>query len=227
MSNYIFSDSERFAVYVTHGEKCYMCKKAIDLQSMHIDHIIPESLLEKGDELNTILTDFGLSSDFGINSFENWMPSCAPCNLEKSSLVFKPSPIIQIVLQKAINRADKAKVLAEKTVSKKLITRALNTLLRAKDSGELSPEVVEKLKPLVDYQFQERNSDLKGTPIKLTPLYEVLSESNGIINIKGPYGIGGRPSGNQVDNSFNCPNCGTAGAWNGARCVICGEMDDD
>ena len=227
MSKYNFTHAKKYAIYTTHGEKCYLCKKPIDLKSMHDDHIIPETLLEKVEELNIVLNSLGLPFDFEVNSYENWMPACAPCNVFKSSKIFEPTPLIQIILQNAKSKADKAKSLAEKTVSKTLISRALNTLSRAKESCDLTPEDLEQLQPLVEYHSQERNLDLRGTPIKLTALYEVISESNGIKTIKGPYGIGARPSRNNVDGSFNCPNCGIAWAWHGARCVICGMMDDD
>ncbi|MFT7037016.1 MAG: hypothetical protein ACJA2S_005558 [Cyclobacteriaceae bacterium] len=227
MTKYTFSNPQRFAIYVTHGEKCYLCNEPIDLKSMHVDHVIPESLLENKINLEKVLIDFGFPSTFDLNSYENWMPSCAPCNLKKLSEVFNPSPIIQIVLQKAIKKADSARELADKTVSKIAITKALSVLQKAEENGTLSDDIKSELAPLVEYQINERNSELVDQPIRLTPLYEVISESGGIKMIKGRYGIGGRPSGNAVHLSFDCPNCGSSGAWNGARCVVCGEMNDD
>ncbi len=45
MNKYRFSAEERYAVYAVHNEKCYACSIAVDLKSMQVDHIIPESLL--------------------------------------------------------------------------------------------------------------------------------------------------------------------------------------
>jgi len=44
MAKYSFNSVERFTVYITYGEKCYICAAPVDLQSMQVDHIIPESL---------------------------------------------------------------------------------------------------------------------------------------------------------------------------------------
>jgi len=227
MAKYSFSDAQRFAIYVTHGEKCYLCSQPIDLSSMQVDHIIPESLLSDKDELEKALVSFGLSLDFDLNNYSNWMPSCGPCNRKKLATVFNPTPLIQAILQQAAEKSGKAQELAEKTVTRRQVMRALNVLKQANEAGELGDEIIQELQPLIEYQVEERVPNLQGESIKLAPLYEVLSEHNGMKIIKGPYGIGARPSGENVHSSFNCPVCGSSGAWSGARCVVCGEMSDD
>jgi hypothetical protein len=227
MSKYTFSSAERFAIYVTHGERCYMCSTPVDLKSMQVDHLIPEDLLAKREELASVIHSFALASDFNLNTFSNWMPSCAPCNRKKLATIFNPSPIIQLVLQQAAAKSEQAKALSEKTVSKRRITNALNVLKMADEAGELSEELKQELQPLIEYQIQERLPELQDQPIQLMPLYEVVSEANGIKIVKGRFGVGARPAGNNVHSSFNCPGCGTSGAWSGARCVVCGEMSDD
>jgi len=226
MSKYKHSLAQRYAVYTTHGEKCYLCKKPIDLKSMEVDHILPEELLNDKPRLERILELFGLPVDFGINTFNNWLPSCGPCNIRKSSIVFHPSPIIQVEIQRAINKASHASELAQKTVRKSEITKALNTLERAIDDGTLSATVLKDLEPLITYHVEERNPELQNEPIKLSPIFEVISERDGVRTIKGPYGIGGGPIGPDIHSSFRCSNCGSV-AWNGARCVVCGMADDD
>ena len=60
----------------------------------------------------------------------------------------------------------------------------------------------------------------------LAPLLEILSQDGELITVKGPYGIGvGRANPPSYGN-FRCSSCGHS-AWNGARCVVCGEQDDD
>lgn len=132
MSNYKFSPAERAEIFSTHGEKCYLCSKPLNLKTMEVDHVIPESLLEKPEELHAALNAFGLPPDFDLNSFANWLPACSPCNGAKNDLVFTPSPLVQVHLQRAIAKADCAKVLAEETVSKRRIANALNVLARAR-----------------------------------------------------------------------------------------------
>lgn len=80
MAKKIFTPAERYAVYTTHGEKCYLCTRPVDLASMQVDHIIPESLLDEPDRLAEVLDKFRLPREFDLNSYANWMPSCSQCN---------------------------------------------------------------------------------------------------------------------------------------------------
>jgi 5-methylcytosine-specific restriction endonuclease McrA len=224
MSTYKFSPAERAAIYSTHGEKCYLCGVPLNLKTMEVDHVIPESLLERPDKLNAALDALGLPSNFGINSFANWLPACGLCNRTKTDVVFEPAPIVKIVLQKAAAKASAAEKLASKTVSDRKIANALNDLERAHEDGKLDNETIQVLGNFV---FRNRQPDLAGQPIRLTPLYEVLSEENGIQIIRGPYGVGGRSAAANAHSSFGCPNCGSIAAWNGPRCVICGGINDE
>src|SRR5688572_29425581 len=106
-----FNDEERYAVYTVHGEKCYMCGEPIDLLSMEVDHIIPEKCLDDPDGLAAILAGYGLPPDFDINSFANWLPSCKRCNNRKRDAVFNPTPMVQVELQRAADKAVEAAAL--------------------------------------------------------------------------------------------------------------------
>jgi hypothetical protein len=224
MSAYKFSPAERAAIYSTHGEKCYLRSKPLNLKTMEVDHIIPESLIEKPKELQTALNTFGLPSDFDLNSFANWLPACRPCNGTKNDLVFEPTPMVQVHLQRAIAKAADAQALAAETVSKRKIENARNVPECARDDGTLDDEVIQTLSEFIS---QHRQPDLSGHPVLLTPLYEIITEQNGIQLVRGPYGVGGRPAVRDPRSSFSCPNCGSIAAWNGARCVICGKMNDE
>lgn len=224
MSTYKFSPAERAAIYSTHCEKCYLCSKPLNLKTMEVDHVIPESLLEKPAELQTVLSAFGLPSDFDLNSFANWLPACSPCNGTKNDLIFEPTPIVQVHLQRAIAKAGNARALAAETVSERRIANALNVLERARDDGKLDDGVIQTLSEFIALH---RTPDLSGQPIRLTPLYEIITEQNGIRLVRGPYGVGGGPAIRDPNSSFSCPNCGSIAVWNGARCVICGEMNDE
>jgi len=224
MSTYKFSPAERAAIYSIHGEKCYLCGTPINLKTMEVDHILPESLIGKPEGMQAALNAFSLTTDFDINSFDNWLPACRPCNGTKKDLVFEATPIIQAQLQRAIAKAPTAKKLAAETVTKRKIANALNVLERAQDDGKLDAETIQTL---FEFISQHRQPDLEGKPILLTPLYEILSEQNGVQIVRGRYGVGGRPAAAHPDASFTCPNCGSIAAWNGARCVICGELSNE
>jgi hypothetical protein len=218
-----FTPFERFAVYTTHGEKCYLCSVPLVLKTMEVDHVIPESLLDEPERLASVLKSLGRPETFDVNSFANWMPSCGPCNLKKLSIVFEPSLLMQIALQHAADKAAKAEATAKQIVSQKKKDEALNTLHRAKESGDLDDATRAAMEEIFTMQ-EAREPDLVGKPMRLLPLYEVLSTEGGVQIVRGPYGIGGGPAG-QVSSQYTCW-CGSK-YFNGARCVLCGDMSDD
>lgn len=227
MADYPFTHSERYAVYVAHGEVCYICREPVDLMSMQVDHVVPEHLADDADELKKVLTSFGLPDDFDLNSYENWMPACAPCNNRKRGRVFKSTPLIQLELQRAAEKASEARELEAEGVSSRKLARALNSLLRANESGTLAEDFRRRMEPLVLAVVSHRDEASRGEPVRLAPLYTVVGEELNYVLLKGPYGVGARPKGDRVDASWNCPTCGVIAAWNGARCVMCGQMDCD
>ena len=121
MPRYRFSDEERHAVYTVHGEKCYLCRKPIDMMTFEVDHLIPESLKDRPDDLRHALHQLGLGEDFDLNSYANWLPACRPCNEEKSDHVFELTLLVQIRLQRAAEKAGKAEEIASKVVSRQQV----------------------------------------------------------------------------------------------------------
>ncbi len=227
MSNRPFSPSERFAVHVTHGEKCYMCSKPLDLQSMEVDHVVPESLEGNPIRLAQVLRDLGRPDAFDIQSFANWLPACRGCNGRKLDTIFEPSPIVQLCLQRAAKHAAKAAALAEEVVSNRKISNALGVLQRADEKGLLTWATKNTIAPLIEFQTTHRAAEVVGEPIRLTPLFEVISDNGRIQVVRGPYGVGGRTTPVAGFAPQGCVNCGSIAAWNGVRCVICGQVDDD
>ncbi|TPK36362.1 HNH endonuclease signature motif containing protein [Mesorhizobium sp. B2-5-3] len=242
MSDYSFSAAERWAVYKIHGEQCYLCRKPIDLRSMQVDHIIPEYLLNDSDHLSKCLDSYGLPSNFNLNSYENWMPACASCNNKKSSDVFEPTPIFQIILQNATAKADQARKAATEAVSSAALTRALNAVERSAADETLD---IELLKPLilayakarpkamkaliteVDSHIIEFKLEFAAPPeFRITPFYKVLYTSGAIRIVQTPWGTGYVPTEENPHSSFYCGHCGSKGPWNGARCLSCGMLDD-
>lgn len=219
-----FTPHEQHAVYTVHGEKCYLCGALLTLKTMEVDHIIPESLLSNPTKLVEVLAAYGKPANFDLNSFENWLPACRQCNGKKLEKVFEPTPIVQLLLQNAAEKAAKAKDVHDRAIRDRDINKALNTLARANESGLLDDEAKEALRPLVDFHLLVRMPERVGQPLQITPLYRVLSEANGLRVVEGPFGVGGGPL--EPSDAMRCPTCGFS-AWNGARCAMCGEMSDD
>lgn len=181
---YSFSLQERYAVYTVHGERCYLCKKPIDLKSMQVDHILPEYLEKKSDEFQSIKNEYGLDDDFNINCFENWLPSCPNCNSGKGSRVFKPVPAILTQLDKARSKAIKTEELCKKTHSKQKINRALNIIMTASTSNQIDDNMLDTLYPLIDYHSKVRNKNRKYDDVQLTPKFNWNEDKKNIIKNK-------------------------------------------
>ncbi|WP_139379416.1 HNH endonuclease [Zoogloea sp. LCSB751] len=230
MAKYRFSAKQRYAIFTVHGEKCYQCKKPIDLTSMHVDHVIPESLLNTPERLKEVLVEMGLPADFNLNSYANWLPSCAKCNIDKGAEVFEPTPLIQRTLSRAATKTEQVVRLVAEIVREAEIAELLNSVERAGESGALaghSEAVARLVKWFVPFHIRHRAPEMVDQPIHLGGPFEVLSDNGRLRITKGPYGVGYQPSGNQVHSSFSCPTCGMSAGWNGAICVGCGQLNDD
>lgn len=204
-----------------------MCSRLLDLNTMEVDHVLPEHLLMNSIRFAEARQQLGRSDGFAINSFANWMPSCKPCNGKKSGIIFEPSLLIQIVLQIAADRAPKAAQIAAKAVSDAQLAKALVVVERAGGSVTFSASAKVDVAPLVSFIEEERQPEMAGEEIRLTPLYTVLSNHGGITLVQGPYGVGARPTTENRDSSWSCSHCGMAVGWNGSHCVGCGQMESD
>jgi hypothetical protein len=78
----------RQAIWLAHNKKCAYSGQVLDLRAMHIDHIIPESVLPDSEEYKLIQERFKLGINFSQYGFENMLP-CAPgYNLQKGAELF-------------------------------------------------------------------------------------------------------------------------------------------
>src|SRR5947208_3419729 len=113
MSRYQFSNAQRYAIFLVHGMKCYLCGVPLDLTSMEVDHVVPEHLLATPSLLEAAKSALGLSASLDLNSFENWMTACGSCNGKKAALQFQPSLLIQVVVQRLAEKADESRLLCD------------------------------------------------------------------------------------------------------------------
>jgi 5-methylcytosine-specific restriction endonuclease McrA len=216
-----FNEAERYAVFTVHAEKCWLCTKPVTLQDMEIDHIIPERLMEEPSELASVRTSLGLPDGFDVQSFENWMPACGPCNERKGSNTFEPTPLIQLHIQKAREKAPKARQLCQEMVGDKKLARAWNTIMRASERGQIPSEDVRRF---VAFHERNRAEEIANTPVLLTGIFRLIKEIDGLQLVEGPFGVGAGPAKPSIH--MTCGVCGNA-FFNGVRCVTCGNMLDD
>lgn len=221
-----FTTQERYAVWTSHGEKCWICQTPLAYREMHVDHIIPETL-EGKPELAKVIREFALPKTFDLNSWANWMPAHGPCNVQKRAHVFNPSPLIQSVLERSIKKAPEVKALYDKRMRERSLDLAFDEILEAVERGEIGPDRVSQISELVRLKHEpNREPEMAGKPIMLGPGLTVLQEDERHYLLQGPGGmVGVRPKGDRLDSSWDCPYCGFTG-WNGTRCIRCGQFID-
>jgi hypothetical protein len=100
----------------------------LDFAHTEIDHILPEYLVDDPEELQRVLAEYGLPANFNVSSFENWLRTHGSCNRKKRDHLFRPTPIIQVHIDRARSKAPAALRAAEKARSDKEISKAIGTL---------------------------------------------------------------------------------------------------
>lgn len=125
-----FTAAERFAVFNTYGDRCYLGGEKLTAVTFEVDHVIPETLLQDEAALGQVLKDFGLPDDFDLNDYGNWLPACRPCNGRKLKHVFRPTPIVQIELDRARSKAESARSRAHRAVKDAELGKAVATLAK-------------------------------------------------------------------------------------------------
>lgn len=218
----------RYSIWLAHHGRCWFCREPVAFSDTHVDHVIPEALHDSA-ELLGYLEDLGLPGDFDLFSDENLAPGHARCNLLKSGDKFKATPLIQKIIHDNLEKkAPKVAEIKEKIRSDKTLARSAATVLAAIDQGTLNKgmgrELRDSLDVFLNFSQEFGNSD---EPLFLTPWLRLVSDQGSVVVLRGPSGLlGRRPKGNDLHPSWDCPNCGPTG-WNGARCIICGHLNDD
>jgi 5-methylcytosine-specific restriction endonuclease McrA len=88
MSKTTFDNITRTAIWRAYKNICFYCSQTLDWGDLHIDHIIPESLLQKNEEFEKIKQDLELDDNFNLNELYNLVPSHSKCNHRKSDDIF-------------------------------------------------------------------------------------------------------------------------------------------
>jgi hypothetical protein len=87
--------TQRIALWRAYGEICIYCDRPIDsLAALEIDHIIPQNLSSRPDDLQVLLNRLGRPK-FEINSYLNWLPVHGySCNLRKGGKIPPDSSLL-------------------------------------------------------------------------------------------------------------------------------------
>src|SRR4051812_14466396 len=105
MKKYVFSHAERYAVWLNHERRCWLCLEPLRLIETTVDHVIAENLLEDNDKRMQVILQYGLPSSFNINGFENWLPCHNHCNQKKGTMEFPFVPGNRVILDRLMRLA--------------------------------------------------------------------------------------------------------------------------
>jgi hypothetical protein len=108
-----FSYAERYAVWLCHGPKCSWCREPLRLVETTIDHQLPESLLYDDARRQAVFVEYGLSKDFNINGFENWLPCHNHCNQSKGDKSSGFVPGVKAILDRLSAKAQEVSRVAD------------------------------------------------------------------------------------------------------------------
>lgn len=227
MKKYVFKDTERYAVWTHHGRACYWCEEPLILQEATVDHVIPEHLIEKPDELKAVLEKFGLPINFQINDFGNWLPCHDRCNKSKGGKTLKAVPMVQTIIEKLQREAESVRKLEAKVRLNAKRGDALAKLMAAKEADMITKEEVMEVFEL-EYPEGKNYKALYEAKYYLDRnkwrIVGILNDTQATVTDGRLAGI--TPIGDSPDHSWVCPTCGHYGPWNGVICLTCGRRSD-
>lgn len=140
MDKHDFSQCEKYAIWLHHEKRCWLCLEPLRLHDTTIDHVIPETLSGNPSILATVITEYGLPAGFKVNGFENWLPCHNRCNASKGSAAFGFTPGFKVILDRLVRDASSVERTA--TTIKQNIARdkLFGIIAIALESDVLSPE---------------------------------------------------------------------------------------
>lgn len=145
MNKRTFSWAERYAVWLHHEKRCWLCVEPLRLEETTIDHVLSESLLIYPDELAMILENWGLPHDFNINGFENWLPCHAHCNQKKGATNWRCAPADRFLLDRLLTLAPQVRKTAITVGANAEKDKVIGRILAALEKQTISPTDLQNL----------------------------------------------------------------------------------
>jgi len=140
-----FSYAERFAVWSCHSKRCWLCTEPLRLAEATVDHVIPESLILDDAKRQAIFDSYGLSNEFNINGFENWLPAHSKCNQQKGNKTFEFIPGIRFILDKLLEKASRVKIESQKVSENVNKDKLFGTIFAAIEKKKVTSEELKEL----------------------------------------------------------------------------------
>ncbi len=145
----------RTALWEAYEEKCFYCGEYLYYNNLEIDHILPDSIQYQPQRFEKIKEEYGLDSNFEINSYYNLVPSNTGCNRKKSNHLYNKKRTIFFLseAERHIKKIEKIENRLEKERNK---TKELNRLGINIENGFLKKkEVLDFLNSIESIELQE------------------------------------------------------------------------
>ncbi len=113
MSQQKISPSLKYALWAASDFKCFYHREYVRWDALCIDHLIPEYLADKPEELADVLASVGREPDWSLTGTHNLVPSCRSMNARKHARVLKPNVMI-ILLDQARGKVAEVERLQQK-----------------------------------------------------------------------------------------------------------------
>jgi hypothetical protein len=180
-------------------------------------------LKDRPDRLRRIIKAFGLPPDFNLDDYCNWLPFHEHSNKVKSVQIFKPTPLLKLILSKLARQADKVREIEQRVQRNANKDTLLAKFIIALKNGQLSKEDLQSL--LADPDF-ERDEDVQSLRdeifLHVDPnRWKTVDVTGTIATVTDGHLGGMTPVSKVPDVSWQCPFCGNYGPWNGIRCLTC------
>lgn len=169
MSQTIFDNVTRSALWNAYNCICFYCNRPLDWGDLQIDHIIPEYLTSDQKKLNQIRVKYELPKDFEINDLCNLVPSHSKCNQRKSDELFAKTPTLFFL---SLTLKNKTKIEAE---IEKLKRRKNRGQIISKLQSALSTKLITP-KQLKEIIIEEEKNNWNNTAIKVPIGVEFIDE---------------------------------------------------
>jgi hypothetical protein len=224
-----FSIAERYSIWKVLGPNCRWCKTPVEYPDCHIDHIIPERLLEDLELRKTILQKYGLDESFEINSFHNWIPVHPSCNLSKQGQVTDGAPIFLELLTEVGEMAKETEKICNNWENQNKTAKLTTIIEREAAKGSIDKKTVSRifagindsLTPIIGLTGSTIDNKVFYVPVSET--WEVKDTKDGFYTLIKDGMIGIAPIDPSTDAKWLCSNCKHYGPWDGNKCLTCGK----
>lgn len=220
---YKFSLIEKYIVWITHDKKCYWCGEPLSFKTQSIDHLIPECF---EDNLEQIISDYSLPSNFVINGFCNWVPAHNNCNSKKGFQLFTLSPVFLAILNDVVKKSIPAQNSYIKLKQESKAEETLIKLLVLVEEDKISDRII--IEKLGYIMFEDKKIKDLGLQIpkcwkveSYDPIKNIVTVFNGVQYAKTIV-----PPEGDYNPWWYCCNCDSYGPWSGSKCLGCGYLND-